>query len=336
MSASAAKPTFRQIADLAGVGTATVERVLNGRGGVRPATAARVIVAARQLDWPGRLPGLHRGLNRIEVVLVRPDSNFYARLARAFRRIGATLDPAVQVQITFLDEGDTAAQVRHIARPERPRAALVIAAPDIVGLRDALGQVIAGGLPVVQVVTRIVPDAAYVGIDNRAAGRMAGLCVGRLANRAGPVIALCHSPGYEVHRMRLQGFSDYLARHPAADRPFVHLAFHHDSRDLARRRLHEILEDWPDVAAIYNAGGGNTAVLDLLGQRAPGVFFVGHELSDVSEAALRNGVADVILDQAPEAQARRAIDLVLVALGLTDQVVDNPPIRFTTITAETL
>ena len=57
------KPTFFDIAMLAGVGPATVERVLNGRGGVRPATAAKVIAAARSLDYPKRLPEVHRGFS---------------------------------------------------------------------------------------------------------------------------------------------------------------------------------------------------------------------------------------------------------------------------------
>jgi hypothetical protein len=42
------KPTFQNIARLAGVGTATVERVLNGRGGVRPGLAEKVTAAAEE------------------------------------------------------------------------------------------------------------------------------------------------------------------------------------------------------------------------------------------------------------------------------------------------
>ena len=62
-----AKATLSDIARRAGVGTATVERVLNGRGGVRPETTERVLAAARALDYPRRLPEVHRGLLRIEV-----------------------------------------------------------------------------------------------------------------------------------------------------------------------------------------------------------------------------------------------------------------------------
>jgi LacI family transcriptional regulator len=41
-----------------------------------------------------------------------------------------------------------------------------------------------------------------------------------------------------------------------------------------------------------------------------------------------------VIDQAPEAQARRALDMMLSRLGVLEAAVDNQPIRFITITAE--
>lgn len=66
------------------------------------------------------------------------------------------------------------------------------------------------------------------------------------------------------------------------------------------------------------------------------LFFVGHELTECSAAALREGVMAVVLDQAPEAQARRAVDLVLSRIGLLEVAVDTAPIRFVTLTAESV
>ena len=68
--------------------------------------------------------------------------------------------------------------------------------------------------------------------------------------------------------------------------------------------------------------------------RGPRVFFVGHELTEHTAAALRDGVMAVVLDQAPEAQARRAIDLMLSKIGLLGSELDTTPIRFITYTAE--
>ena len=61
-----------------------------------------------------------------------------------------------------------------------------------------------------------------------------------------------------------------------------------------------------------------------------------HELTEQSAAALRDGVISVVLDQAPEEQARRAMELMLSRLGLLKTPVENPPIRFVIFTAENL
>lgn len=328
------KPTYLSIARRAGVGTATVERVLNGRGGVREATAEKVVRAARELDWPGRLPDKHRGVVSIEVILVRPDTSFYARLSAAFRRIAATLDPALQVQISFLDESDPQAIARRIRSPARRRAALVTATPDHPEVRAALTAVHAGGTPVVQVVTRSLTEAAFVGIDNYAAGRMAGLMMARLGAVQGTVVAVCHSAIYQVHRDRVRGFSDYLAKHRPEGLSFAHVCFGRDEPQTSARRMIEAIGAWPDLAGVYNAGGANAGLFGALTQTGREVFFVGHELTDATRDALRTGEADVIFDQLPEAQARRSIDLLLAELGYLDGPVDNPPIRFATLTAE--
>lgn len=331
------KPTFAEIARQAGVGTATVERVMNGRGGVRPATAEKVIAAARALDYPRRLPEVHRGLLLIEVLLVQPETTFYRRLSRAFERIGATLDPSVRIHRTFLDEADPEAIAGHIVSSERRRSGLILAVPDRPQIRAAVATA-AASLPIVHVVTRAAEAAGdLIGIDNYAAGRTAAMFLARMQQRSGSVMALCH-PVFQVHRERMRGFSDYLFENPRPDLSFRWIGF---GRDQARRcgdLLHRALATWPDLVGLYNAGGGNGALADVLRRHPNGaqVFFVGHELTDRTAAALREGVMAVVLDQAPEAQARRAIDLMLKQIGLLDLAVDTAPIRFITVTAESL
>lgn len=79
-------------------------------------------------------------------------------------------------------------------------------------------------------------------------------------------------------------------------------------------------------------------MIDLLRQQQPrrDLFFVCHELNDYTAAALRDALMDLVLDQAPEAQACRALDFALRRIGLTAIEPDTAPIRFTTITAESL
>ncbi|MFO1209744.1 MAG: LacI family DNA-binding transcriptional regulator [Amaricoccus sp.] len=329
-------PTFAEIARRAGVGTATVERVLNGRGGVRPATVEKVVAAARALDWPRRLPEVHRGLLRVEVILVRPETTFYRRLSRAFERIAATLDPAVRVFRTFMDETDARAIAARIAATEPRRAGLILAVPDDPEIRAAVAAV-APALPVVHVVTRAADEGDLVSIDNYAAGRTAAMLLTRMQPATGRVMAICH-PIYQVHRERMRGFSDYFRDAPRAGLGFAWAGF---GRDEARRcgdLLHRALEMWPDLVGLYNVGAGNAAVADVLRRHPRGraVFFVGHELTDDTAESLRDGTMAVVLDQAPEAQARRALDLMLSRIGMLDVALDTAPIRFVTVTAESL
>lgn len=331
------KPNYGDIARHAGVGTATVERVLNGRGGVRPELVEKVLLAARTLNYPRKLPEAHRGLLRIEVLMVRPETTFYQRLSKAFERISATLDPLVVVQRSFAEEMKPDEIARRILSTDVARAGLILAVPTSPEISAAVESVNARGLPVVHVVTRASERAGeFIGINNYAAGRTAALYISRMARRTGPIVAICH-PVYQVHRERVRGFSDYFLEHPGAS-SFEWLGFGRDEERFSADRLWSALEMYPDLAGLYNAGGANSALIEVLRRHPRGrdVFFVGHELTENTRTALRDGIMDVVLDQAPEAQARRALDLILHRIGLTEIEPDRAPIRFITITKEGL
>jgi LacI family transcriptional regulator len=330
------KPTFKDIAMRAGVGTATVERVLNGRGGVRPETVEKVVLAARALDFPRRLPEAHRGLMRIEVLMVRPETTFYRRLSHAFERIAATLDPLVVVHRRFTNEMKPREIASRILSSEMSRAGLVLAVPTSPEITAAVELVAANGLPVIHVVTRATDKVGeFVGIDNVAAGRTAALFMTRMARRTGPVVALCHLI-YQVHRDRIRGFSEFFEQH--GDTTFDWVGFGDDEERRSAERLSFALDRHPDLAGFYNVGGANSALIEVLRHHPRGreIFFVGHELTPYTADALRDGVMDVVLDQSPEAQARRAIDLMMRRIGMTEIEPDNSPIRFVTVTAESL
>jgi LacI family transcriptional regulator len=330
-----AKVTLKDVAREAGVGTATVERVINGRGGVRPETVEKVFLAVRKLNYRHRMPEAHRGLIRIEVILVRPETSFYSRMNHAFERIAALLDMSIVVHRTFARENDPVDFAHYIANPAVRRSALIVVAPDHPDVVKSLRTVANQGTPVVQIMTRPAPELPYVGIDNYAAGRTAAHYMSRmLVGRQGSFVALCHSGAYENHKERIRGFSTYLAEHDG-DHLFSQVMFDYDDDINSMELLRGALRDDPDLVGLYTAGGDNRSVAAVLKEHAPRqVFWVGHELSDQARNALRGGVMSIVLDQAPEIQARLAIDLTLRSLGLIDVEVSLEPVRFLTITPE--
>jgi LacI family transcriptional regulator len=334
------KVTLKDVADEARLGLATVERVLNGRGGVTEKTAEKVIRAAKKLGYGQRSPELHRGAIRIEVILVRPETSFFARLNQAFERIAASLDRAVILHRTFVREGDPIEMARHISHPSFRRSGLVICAQDHPKVTESLRRARASGVEVVQVVTQCDdPEVPYVGIDNYAAGRSAAYYMsGMLAARNGTILALCHSGTYMNHRQRIEGFSDYIREKNKAGLNFSTVIFGKDDDLQSAELLAECLRRDPEIIGVYSAGGGDEGVAVVLQQWADrrDVFWVGHELTDKKKRYLQTGLLDICLDQAPEVQARRSIDMILRKLGMIQTEVITEPVRFMTVSAQNL
>jgi LacI family transcriptional regulator len=330
------------IAEAARVGIATVERVLNARGNVAPATVERVLRTARRLGYDRALPEKYRGLTRIEVVMVRPEAPFYSRLNAAFVRMAAALDPGIVVHRTFLDEGDPRAFARHIADPGFRRSALIVVAPDHPEVTRRLVEARAAGVAVVSIVSDLgVPEGnapiTFVGIDNHAAGRTAAYFMARmLRQRPGSLLAICHSGDYRAHRERIQGFADGLKTH--AGPPLTSVLFGRDNADWAAEALETALCEWPATIGLYSAGGGNDGVAAMLERRpaADRLMWIGHELTAETRRWLQAGTMDIVLDQAPEVQARRALDMVLRQTGFIDVDVSTEPVRFLTLVAENI
>ena len=80
----ARKTTAKDVALAAGVSASTVDRVLNGRGGVDPDKERRVIEWARKLKLDRALRHRVARTLRIAVLIQSPDNPFYAEVQNAF------------------------------------------------------------------------------------------------------------------------------------------------------------------------------------------------------------------------------------------------------------
>lgn len=325
---------LEDVARRAGVGIATVDRVLNERGSVAPATARRVIDAARELGLKRVLPRPYRRALRFEVLLARAETRFVERLNRGFMTYAATLDRAVVVQRTLLPE------VTPEQLAQRIRAAtadgLMIYGEDHPVVRDAIAAVTEQGVAVVSLVTDMPGSArvAYVGIDNARAGRTAGFLVGRLVRGAGAAVVVTKLLAYRAHADRLAGFRDGLAR-AAPQIPIAAVLEGRDEPDRAARLLGRALND-SSIVAVYNSAGVNSAVAGVIRRkRRPGeLVLVGHELMPETAELLREGLMTVTIDQAPEQQAQRAIRVLLHHFGQLDAPPEPSEVPFTLHTRE--
>ncbi|BAJ82940.1 LacI family transcriptional regulator (plasmid) [Acidiphilium multivorum AIU301] len=316
---------LEDVAQRAGVGIATVDRVLNERGGVSAKAEQRVLEAARALGLRRQLPTPHARSLRIEVILARPTTPFMKRLGMAVGQVAATLDRSISILRTSIDMTDPSRVAPRI-RSSRADGIIIYCEEQLENIA-AIHAATTVRRPVICVVTD-VPDSpriAYVGIDHGKAGRTAGFFAARMGRQHGTALIISTSTGFRAHKQRIEGFRDALNLHA----PGIKIAPVMTTNDEAERAYHCVMRamrDWSDLVAIYNTGGGNEGVGHALhdGKHGDPVIFIGHELTEESIGLLRDGVMTLTIDQAPELQARCAIDLMLSHLGRgTDQAMSS-------------
>jgi LacI family transcriptional regulator len=276
-----------------------------------------------------------RGL-RIEIILARQETPFSMRVNEAVLRASALLDRSVIVERSFVDESRPVEVAKRLLASNAD--ALVVYGQEHVEIIDAVTTLTSNGVPVVTMVSDLPtsPRLAYVGIDHYGAGRTAAYFMARMAPQGGPVLVLCHSFDYRAHAERVSGFRDGLADH-GSDLAILNVLQGRDHLNDSETLLLEAIRRSPQaIAGIYNTGGANRAVERALVQsgNTPPAIFIGHELTANTGRMLADGVMTLAIDQNPEEQARRAVDIVLHRFGYTSSVPDAGPVPFTIFSPE--
>ncbi|MFM2402202.1 MAG: hypothetical protein RL223_82 [Pseudomonadota bacterium] len=362
-------PRFDDIAQAAGVSASTVNRVLNELGSVAPATRERVVAAARALAVPRVLPDTRHGLTRLDVVLTRSDTPFFRRLELALARAGQMLDRRVLLQRLTVDVSDADGEAgdrrlaEAIARHRWRRDGLLVLARDSTPVREALRAQRAAGVPVALLMSEIATlhGAHYAGIDNLQAGRCAGHLLARLNAHAPPgsrVLVITNALSFRAHADRVEGCRAALAQHAPqlALGPAIEC---HDDADRCHLVLREALAGPHPPVAVYATGAGGAGIAAALRQAravagvagtagvadgtgaghrgpAPRIAWIGHELSDEHRASLREGLLDLVIDQAPDDQVAGALQHLLHACGHVDAPPERAPTEFRLFSAEHL
>ena len=334
--------TIADIAREAGFSTATVDRVLNGRDGVRPRTREIVLGVAARLGYlPEAQPmagGADAAVVPLDVLLPGGTNTFIDDLAGHFEAIAATR-PDIRLTLHRIDafDPDGLAQALEALRGRSRGVALIGLDHPVV--REAIRALAGSGVPVMTLVSDIshVPRFAYVGIDNRAAGRLAGHLLGRFLRPGGGKVALfAGSLSYRGHEEREIGFRNVLAEdHPALS--IVELREVREDTERAFREASALLARHPDLAGIYNIGGGSRGIARALAEheRERQVVFIGHEVTAHTRRFLLSGVMDAAIDQNPRLEAEATIDrLARAARGGTQPAA--APIRIQAIFRENI
>lgn len=331
--------TIADVAQAAGVSTATVDRVLNARASVRDRTRTRVLSAAERLGYIDAAAREAAHPVRLAFVLPGGPNTFMGILAGQLVETAASRGDGVAIEVLRVDGFSPDVLARTLRGLLGRVDGVGIIALDHPIVRDAINEVVTAGLPILTMVSDItgVPRLGYVGIDDRAAGRLAGHLLGRFIDPRRPEIALfAGSLAYRGHAEREIGCRQILGE----DFPQLRIVALREVRDDAERSHAEAsaaLAAHPQLGGIYNIGAGNRGVARALEEagRAREVVFIGHELTEHTRRFLLSGTMDAAIDQHPRVEARDAIDrLARHARGETGAA--TAPIRIHAIFRENL
>lgn len=327
------RATVHDVARAAGVSLATVDRVLNGRPGVRAATAEKVEAAIAEIGFQRDLgASLLARARDLKLTFVIPDGSneFMASLADAVaRRAGSALADRMHIETQRIKALDADALARSLdGLDARNCDCAIIVAGEAPSVQAAVDSATRRGVVVMTLVSDLPGTLRrhFIGIDNAAAGRTAASLMGRFLPQGGKVAVIAGSLHLRDHSDRLAGFRAALAAEfPAID--IIGPVEGHDERSQTHSIVADLIERHGDLAGLYNLGAGNAGLVAALeaSGRAGGIRAIAHELTEPTRSGLRSGAIDVVLDQNPDGEIRAAIAAARgLALGGTGQATTDP------------
>lgn len=315
------KATVADIARSCGLSTATVDRVLNNRPGASAANRQRVMEAAKQL---GYLPTLDQVVlpskpAHLEFFLPIGSNAFMADLAHHIEDYAQRLPLVASCRIHNLAGISPAALQGAVENLSLKANGVGVIAVDHPRTRNILRELVEAGIRLVTLVSDVpaAPRSAYVGIDNRVAGRTAALLMGRfLGGRTGHLAMVVGSRSYRGHEEREMGFRSVLSEEfPSLT---VSSAVEiNDEPDASYSATMKALHNEPELLGIYCVGAGRSgvarALLEARPRRKP--VFICHDLTKETRRYLVDDLADVVIDQNARLIAEQAVIRLLGSIA---------------------
>lgn len=298
----ARRSTIQDLAATAGVSVSTIDRILNGRSEVRPATAERVLAAAEEIGFYA-LPALRQRLQarrpgaRIGVLLQQSHRTFYRMIAEALRQAATETAEPVELIVEHMDDLAPEAVSERLLRLGAEVDAIAIVSAEHPRVASAIDQLAARGVPTYGLISELTATAAtgYVGLDNWRVGRTAAWAATSLCRKPGRVGILVGNHRYRCQELNESGFRSYLREH-APHFTLLEPVQTFEDKAIARDVTEQLLRREPDLVALYVAGGGMPGAIEALraSGRTGSLVTLGNDLTEHTRLGLIDHVLAMV------------------------------------------
>ena len=312
---AATPPTTKDLAKAAGVSRATVDRVLNGRDGVKQKTAERVKVAIRELSFVRNLQAanLARRRNyRFLFALPQARDEFVQQIVRHVEEATESFSAdQVWATVQHINENDPHNISDFLTSLDaKDVSGVAIMAPETPQVRDAIKRLQERDIAALPFISNQSGfEDNCVGIDNKSAGATAATLLGRFSHvKSGSIMVVSESMQSRDSQDRRLGFDDVINTRFQHLRAIPSLETYGDP-ERAMAIITAALLSYPNIIGLYIMSSEARAPLKAVGNSLlkNQIVTVAHERTPFTEQALKRGAIDAVIAQNTGHLVRSAI-----------------------------
>lgn len=330
------KPTTKDLARVAGVSLATVDRVLNNRPNVSPRARTRVHEAIDETGFVRNSVAALLARNRphrFRFLLPDRGDEYLNEIERQVGIAdGALRRDMISVEAVRIAMHDPHGVADHLGRlrPEEVDG-LAIMSPQSPQVRDAIARLHERGIRTIPFLSgrRDAEGESFVGADNFAAGATAGRILGSfLRGCRGSVMVIAETMRSLDSIERRLGFDAVMNEYFPALAILPSLETRGD-RDRAKAVIGETLRHRGDVVGVYVVGSeARIPVSTIAAARSlERITLVAHERTPFTERALMRGEIDAVIAQDPGHAVRSATRILRAQLQNVEPIAAQERIR---------
>lgn len=339
------RPTTKDLAKAAGVSLATVDRVLNGRAGVKRKTVERVNKAIAEIGFVRNISAANLARQksyRFAFVVPEVGDQFLDEILNCLEEANqAFASEMIAVDVQRVDETDPHIIVQHLRDLTADEVdGVAIMAPATPQLRDAIVRAEERGIHPIAFISNQTGSVAsgFVGIDNFSAGRTAGKLMGRFAGQSqGSIMVIGETMQSRDSLERRFGFDSVINVEFPNLNVLPSLETHGDperTRDVVKNAI----ESNTDLVGIYVLSPEARLPLEAVSEslRSHELIKIVHERTPFTVASLESNEIDAVIAQSPGHLVRSAIRILRAKCDNRETLASQEKIRIEILLKENL